>query len=386
VAQLSIEEITDVQSFSSLKEEWNVLLQKSADNNVFLTWEWLFTWWRHYGEGKQLMILLIKEGDKIIGIAPFMRVEYKRLGISVNVLENLCSTECDYSGIILIENYQECIAFLLSYLKKLIKEDKLVIRICHVPDDAIFVNTLLKQRPPNYESIFINTQPDGSCPYIELPATWDEYYRHLHKNGRKKAKKIKREIKTIQENHKVEFKKYTQGDDIQDQLQILSTLHQKRWQERNISSKFTLPKVREFHLDVSKAFIEKNWMDLSFFYVDGTAISAGWGFNYCNQFYYMTSAFDPDYKHHNPGHIHTLTLIDEAIKNGLNRFDFLKGEEFFKTYWAHNQNNNIKIVMSSKGFGGKCRVILLDIFTRLKRIQERNCIENMKILLEKIGI
>ena len=41
----TIEEVNDVEGFRSLKETWNNLLRESSDNNIFLTWEWLFTWW-----------------------------------------------------------------------------------------------------------------------------------------------------------------------------------------------------------------------------------------------------------------------------------------------------------------------------------------------------
>jgi len=386
VAQLSIEEITDIETFSSLRERWDTLLQKSGDNNVFLTWEWLFMWWRHFGEDKQLRILLIKERDDVIGIVPLMQWQYKKGPFHVNVLENICAQECDYSGVILTEKQDECAVVLLDYLGKLVKEENLVIRVSHIPDNADFLITLRNQYPSFSGSLSINERLISSCPYIDLPATWDEYYDNLHKNGRKKAKRIKREMQAMQENNELQFKKHTQGDNIQDQLQILFRLHQKRWKERNISSKFSIPEVREFYEDVSEAFIENNWMDLSFLYIDGNVVSAGWGFRYFNQFYYMTSTFDPEHSNHNLGHIHTLQLIEEAIDNGLSRFDFLKGDEFFKTYWAHSKNNNVQIMVSSKGFKGKCRVKLLEMFSKIIRIQERSFGDNMKLLLKNMRV
>ena len=111
MSDLSIEEVNDVEKFRALRETWNKLLRESSDDNIFLTWEWLFMWWQHYGGDKKLRILIIKESGKIIGIAPFMQSKYRKGIISVNVMENICSTKgCDYSGIILTKKKHESIA------------------------------------------------------------------------------------------------------------------------------------------------------------------------------------------------------------------------------------------------------------------------------------
>lgn len=69
---LSIEEITDFQSLLSLEKEWNEVLHHSDSNSVFLTFEWVTTWWKHFGQDKELFIQLVQDGGKIIGIVPCM--------------------------------------------------------------------------------------------------------------------------------------------------------------------------------------------------------------------------------------------------------------------------------------------------------------------------
>src|SRR5207249_928048 len=45
--------------------------KETASDSVFLTWEWLYTWSRHYLEEGQLWIVLVFKNDELIGIAPF---------------------------------------------------------------------------------------------------------------------------------------------------------------------------------------------------------------------------------------------------------------------------------------------------------------------------
>ena len=44
---LTIVPVENPEGFRGLQEEWNELLESSTSNCLFLTWEWLYTWWRH---------------------------------------------------------------------------------------------------------------------------------------------------------------------------------------------------------------------------------------------------------------------------------------------------------------------------------------------------
>src|SRR5712691_3966287 len=62
--------IGTAEEFFKLRDEWNALLESSASPCVFLTHEWLSTWWKHLSEGRKLAILSARAGGKLIGILP----------------------------------------------------------------------------------------------------------------------------------------------------------------------------------------------------------------------------------------------------------------------------------------------------------------------------
>ena len=194
MGDLSIEEVTDVKEFRQLRESWNTLLRESCDNNIFLTWEWLYIWWQHYGSDKKLRIFLIKEHDKIIGIAPFMQLKYRKGIISVDVLENMCSMNCDCSGIILTERKHECIAMFLDYLEKTISNRNVILRMWHIPENSDFLTILREQYPSFSKTLFWDEQLISSCPYIVLPATLGEYLSSL---SQKRRQNLRRAMKSL---------------------------------------------------------------------------------------------------------------------------------------------------------------------------------------------
>ncbi len=56
--------------FFDSKHIWEEALEKSLDNNIFQTWEWLTTWWKHYGEKRRFSLIAVFEGGKILAAAP----------------------------------------------------------------------------------------------------------------------------------------------------------------------------------------------------------------------------------------------------------------------------------------------------------------------------
>ena len=77
----TIRVVTETEELESLARVWDSLLPKCRDDNsIYLTHEWLSTWWKHFGERKKLNILLIEKGRQVIGIVPLMKTEY-RIGL-----------------------------------------------------------------------------------------------------------------------------------------------------------------------------------------------------------------------------------------------------------------------------------------------------------------
>src|SRR5262245_57229260 len=72
-AAVRIETIDDLHAFGALRNAWNDLLGDSSSNCLFLTWEWLHTWWKHLAGARSLSILAVRRGDELVAIAPLAR-------------------------------------------------------------------------------------------------------------------------------------------------------------------------------------------------------------------------------------------------------------------------------------------------------------------------
>ncbi len=70
------------KEFKALKEEWSHILNNSNSNNIFLTWEWMFTCWKYYNLGKRLFIVAVRDKEgRLLGLAPLCIKKFKIYGI-----------------------------------------------------------------------------------------------------------------------------------------------------------------------------------------------------------------------------------------------------------------------------------------------------------------
>jgi len=70
---LRTEVVTTETGLEELKGAWSHLLSDVPGVPVFLTWEWVSAWWRHYGQGNSLYVLAVREsGGRLVGLAPWM--------------------------------------------------------------------------------------------------------------------------------------------------------------------------------------------------------------------------------------------------------------------------------------------------------------------------
>lgn len=109
--------VVEFNEFQSLKDRWNACLVQSLDNNIFSTWEWLSIWWKHFGEAKKLVILLVENEKEILVIAPFVFFYvYLPWPSQFLKISFVGSPDSDYNSFVLKERNVKLLKLIFDYL------------------------------------------------------------------------------------------------------------------------------------------------------------------------------------------------------------------------------------------------------------------------------
>jgi len=66
-----VAQILDENRFLAIAGEWTRLHTSSTFPSPFTSWEWCWSWWRHFGSGRQLRIAIVRDGlGELVAVAP----------------------------------------------------------------------------------------------------------------------------------------------------------------------------------------------------------------------------------------------------------------------------------------------------------------------------
>lgn len=343
---MEVEELNNFHQFHDMRNTWNSLLQRSRDNDIFSTWEWLSSWWRHFGQGRKLRILVIRDEGKIIAIAPLMCARYSFfLFGNLTKLELIGSPQSDYNNLVLIEKESECLTLFLNHLiSEYTDWDYLELR--DLAENATAVD-LLQNTPKNMLSgLQLEKRAITMCPYISLPNSTEMFLKRLKGDMRRS---LRRRMRRLNEKHQVKVKTQTDFNSTEEAMYAFFELHQKRWRTKGETGVFAQKTLRDFHVDVAESFAKRGWLNLYFLTADDEPIATIYTFNYRQKSYEYLTGFDPEYSRYSVANLLRMHVVEDCIQKGSNEYDLMRGYEPYKGKWSRESRKNMEIRLIRKG-------------------------------------
>lgn len=344
-----LNEITTYDEFINLQGPWNAVLKKSNNDCIFLTWEWLKTWWDVFGHDKELRVVVGYLSDNsLAGIAPMMVRKEAIAGVTFRCMEFIGSGNeitPDNLGFICIPGHKkEFLDAFFAYTAGNTNWDMLRLKDMREGTMADSDVTVLKKNKYSY-----HVEENGICPYIALPGSWDEYLNMLSSANRYN---IGRKERSISKAYKTEFTLWDNRASLSDILTALETLHRQRMSDKMMESASTDYNFWEFHRRIINEFFSKGCVLLGVLKAGDKITACQYAFRYNNKVLFYQSGFDPDFRKFSVGLLSTAYMIKEAIKIGATEYDFLRGSEGYKFHWAKTYRNNTEMILWNRNIKG----------------------------------
>lgn len=327
-----IETIEDAAGFEKLRDEWDTLLETSASNCFFLTWEWLYPWWKHLSGDRTLRIVTLRSGGELVAIAP-LASRPRRLArlVPFRSLEfigadRVCS---DYLDLIIKRGREpEALDALAGYLSR----EKLMIEMANVRRKSLATQLSAELERHGWSR---SEETIAVCPFTSLAGhSWQSYLASL---GPEHRYNFRRRLKNITKMAHMRFEEARSPAQAQHMLEELVALHNMRWRDRGGSDAFDSPDLIAFHEEVTQLALDRGWLKLYLLTLDGRPAAALYGFHYHATFYFMQAGFDPRFRKHSVGLLTMGLAIRTAIDEGMDECDMLRGDEAYKFHWARER-------------------------------------------------
>jgi len=333
---MRLEKISSYEKLIELEDEWNCLLNKSETNTVFLSHEWIKNWWKFFGTNNDLFILVVRNHNNLVGIAPLMITYQSMLGVKTRKIKFIGTPLSDYSDFIAGKDKDKVLETIFEYLlenKNL--WDSIILE--EIPENSSTFNLskgILKDSI--YHEIFFTNES------LSLNLN-DIEEQDLHKITNKRD--LRRHIKKLNESGKLTFSTINNKNDAMKYLEVLYQQHIINMDRKSIPSMYKDEKCKQFFNSLTKELLSKNMIGLYVLEFNGEPIAVQFGFNYNNKYLDYSRSYDLKYYNNGPGLILNKYFIEKYAKDGYDEVDFLRGSEDYKFRFSNKKIRNLGLAI-----------------------------------------
>lgn len=378
---MHVDVIDTYAGFEALRLNWERLYDADSEAQFFLSWIWLSRVFRQHPV--EWRVLAVKPDKCQPDYVAFLPLRLKtRWSTSQKAFRNelrMAGTLfwADYTGLVCHPDYdEEAIPCLAGQLKRMHWRD-LYLKNIRISDRRLDLLTR-----PFHKSIFKHeflertSSTDGVdrlvCPYVDLPGDFDTYLtERLSANTRQKVRRFLRKVENSNDLRITHATPHT----LQRDLDVLVGYWKKKWLTRKGAEAERL--ARKYR-EILQCSFESGVLFMPLLWQGDTPLGALGSFidQRKKTLLFFVAGRDESCTNPPPGLILHAHSIRWAIENGLESYEFLRGNEHYKYSFGARERHIRYLVVSTRSG------------TNLNRTLDPKCVDDLleeSIRLEKTG-
>lgn len=322
---MNVTRLKSMAEWNAIQSDWSRLAGASPCES----WAWMTSWWKHYGQQRELFVLVVRDGHRVVCIAPWFLEHSAAEGRCIRVLGSgkVCS---DYIALLTAQDHRAtATGAIAEWLRDSNHDGQAshrwdVLHLEGVRKDEHAILGLVGELERFGQSI--HCEPTDGCWRLEVPGSRKEFLSSLKKYRRRKFRNI---FDRYIDNGRATLT--LASDSTFDELyETLVDYHQRRWRLRGIQGCHSSPQFAGFLRETTQAFRKVGQALLASVEIDGIRSACSLGFVVDNVHYLYQTGMDPTARSHQAGWTLNLLHIQHAINNGIRAIDFMRGDEPYK--------------------------------------------------------
>jgi CelD/BcsL family acetyltransferase involved in cellulose biosynthesis len=312
----------DLAGIAEVEEDWRRLAV--ARGNAFLTPEWFQCWFAEYGDtAEPLVPALIGEDGSCVGVIPLALPRSGRPRV------------CRLAGANLGDCFQPVaapgddgrVAAAAGEALGGVAGKWSVIALDHVEHSETWAGALAEATG---RRVKLRSREAAGLPWIDLAAhgDWEGYLASRSSHLRKRLRQLDRKL---ERDHEVRIRRTEGPETLAADVETLFDLHDRRWQAE---SSLASPRARSFHAAFAASALDRGWLRLWFLELDGEPVASWYGWRLGDRYSFYNGGFDPSRSKLSPGMVLLARVLESAFEEGAQVFDFLLGDESYKSRFA----------------------------------------------------
>jgi CelD/BcsL family acetyltransferase involved in cellulose biosynthesis len=290
---------------------WEALLRRGDTDVVFLTWQWLRSWWETLGEGELLLIVAERDGE-VVALAPFYTI--------AGMVYFLGAGESDYLDFIGDVSDPNVMAALLQEARQ--RAPEFVGIQLHLVVDRSRTGQVLQEAAG---LLGLDCVLEAELPAVEvdLEKQADAVRIATDRSMRKREEQFRR-------HGAFEVRHLRSCEAILPQLEAFYAMHLARWQAKDIPSPFMDAGQRAFLERFLNVAGQTGWIRFLRLDWENRPLAFEFAWYYRGAHYSGPWCFAIDQARHCPGHVLLRQSLLAALAEELTLYDLGGGDQDYK--------------------------------------------------------
>jgi len=341
--RINIEVEEGSEALTRLRVEWQAMFCASGAP-PFLSWEWLSTWYKWFGQERHPFLLCARECGNLIALLPLCAEKRQSSRFSPRLKRMSFMGESygasDYLDILALPEFKQKSAdIFINYLALPRSFDLLELE--GIAADSCTLQSLTR-RFANDGRFRYRIVPQYICPRMSLDSRWEDLLERSRRSDY-----FKRCMKRLNKIASFEFRVISEANEIPAAFGRLLELHVGRWIDRGGSSAFRTAEQKGFMFDAAAELARAGMTRFEEIWLEGECRASLFGFESGDCYYFFLSGFDQAWSKYSLGSTLLWLSISEASRRGLKMYDFLRGDENYKFDWSDNSRMTVTAQVAS---------------------------------------
>jgi CelD/BcsL family acetyltransferase involved in cellulose biosynthesis len=322
-----LETFTSFEDAEAIASEWDDLIAR-LDGSLYMSFGWCRVWWDHYGDGRHLRLMAVRDGSELVGVLPFF---IESLGVVLGRARVAKLVGSD-STLAIVDPPVEAGAAteaLERAMARLLQDDRC--DLVHLgPCSGETRLEAVRGSVANLagEARIVRDREAGSHTVFEMPDGFDAYLKGLSRNQRSN---YRRNLNKLNGAFKFAVDVVSDAPTLEHEFDAFVEMHQAQWKAVNKLGHFgDWPGSREFTRDLVSDLARVDQVRLIRLLADDQVVTYYFCFRLNDTFYWRLPArLTGKWDEFAVGRIGLLKMMEvaaaegaTAIEAGTGRYDY----------------------------------------------------------------
>lgn len=340
----TLQAITSVDQFIPIKDHWDSLYNRALEKFPMLTHNWLESWWNSFGDNLIFYVILVSDGEKLVGAAPFCYSKTKIIGLPCTQLQFIRNERVDRMQLLIDKYITEDKARLTGLIENLFNYINVsaphydIIQLKNIDSSSPITEAVLHHLN-NAEKRY-SVSKGLTSPHLSLPQTWEEILDNLSPAFRQT---VKRKLRKAEKMQGLSSKIYRDSSFIEPLMQVSANT----WQHDEGTCMGSTKNVKLFYENIIRDADKSGCLYSAILTLDEKPIAFEFNLICDGILHNFKLGFDKKYKDLSAGLILKSHIIQHLLTQdsnlGIKEYDFMGEATSYKLNWSRKVRELITV-------------------------------------------